>query len=156
LRQWAAIGSLLHESFSTNEKSSQPQTATVHVKNDLVFDVATGRFTTTYKKNPSPEIATNGISKSKLLHGIIDDSIAEATPSNEITFEVGVNGDIVIIDQDLINLSQPNGKDTAGDIKMEDSSAQEKLNTIAKSLDITGDLDIWISWLSDWAQTQTQ
>jgi hypothetical protein len=121
-----------------------------------LFDVATGRFTTIYKKNPSFGVTANGISKSKPVHGIVDES-ADVAPSHEVTFDIGLNGDIAIASQDLFDSSrQSEGKDTtAGDIKMEeDSSSQEKMKTIAKSLDITGDLDIWISWLSEWAHTQ--
>jgi hypothetical protein len=80
--------------------------------------------------------------------------------SGHVTFDILANGEISIVGQNIVKAVDAINRGTDNphhesqrevDIKMEDATlALEKLHTLARSLDISGDLDMWIAWMSLW------
>ena len=132
------------------------------------FDATQGRFAIfSAKERPNP-VRKGGINSSESidLSMILENrdqpngsGAKSITPSaGHVTFDILANGDISIIGQNIIKSADSTNKDSdelrkESEIKLEDASVPiEKVQTMARSLDISGDLDIWVSWMSSWSE----
>ena len=138
---------------------------------DVNFDATQGRFAIFFEKGRPNAIHSNGVDSNESIDLSIllengDKSNARDTkpilPSyGHVTFDIMANGDISIVGQNVVKPLDSTNKgvdnpqqesEKEGDIKMEDAGVSlEKLQTVFRSLDISGDLDIWISWMSTWS-----
>jgi hypothetical protein len=126
---------------------------------DVNFDATQSRFAVFFENGPGEGSLTNEIKLSDILSNGEESSPKHTLcSSGNVTFDVLANGDISIIGQNVIPALDPVKKESEtspkGPQKQDtenmraDEVAVERLQRISKSLDITGDLDVWISWMS--------
>jgi hypothetical protein len=152
LRQWVVIGTLIRESFS--KEAAPDSKPSVRRTVDVNFDVAHGRFAITFSKFDKMKAVTNGVGRVVRLAQAVqnEDAVSSAgkeLPTRQITFDVLQNGDINIVGQDIIELDMPEKSSelNKSDVIMEDGNSSEKLKVFGKVLDITGDIDMFVSWI---------
>lgn len=151
LRQWAVIGSLIRESFLKGP--AQDGKPSVQRTVDVNFDATHGRFAITFSKIADTKSVINGFGGVARLAQVVENgdaafSAGKEKPSRQITFDVLPNGDISVVGQDIIDLdTSEKASEGSKDVTMEDGNVPEKLQTFGKVLDITGDIDMFVSWI---------
>jgi hypothetical protein len=140
-------------------KHSAPSKSTSSRRVDVNFDATQSRFAVFFESGPGEGSLTNGIKLSDILsNGEKSSPKHTLSSSGNVAFDVLANGDISIIGQNVISTlgtvkkesetspKEPQKQDTEN--MRADEVAVERLQRISKSLDITGDLNVWISWMS--------
>jgi hypothetical protein len=132
------------------------------------FDATQGRFAIFSAKGRPNPVRKGGVDSSESIdlsmilengdHTTASGAKSTSPSAGHVTFDILANGDISIVGQNIVKSADTTNKGIdelhkEAEIKMEDASvAVEKVQTVARSLDISGDLDIWVSWMSLWSE----
>jgi hypothetical protein len=131
---------------------------------DVNFDVTQSRFAIFFAHGLTIE-ETNGsngndanVSDSLLAdgeHQLAVDNRETLKPSRQVTFDILANGEVSIAGQNVVKTEIIKEKESLGETLQDHSKAKSehvslslaKLQTLVRSLEITTDIDVWVSWL---------
>jgi hypothetical protein len=140
-------------------RQSGPSKSIFNRRVDVNFDATQSRFAVFFEQGAEDRSQTNGISISSIL---TDGESISSTPtpssSGNVTFDILANGDISVVGQNIVpsldfvkkesETSPKEPKKQESENMQVDEAAVERLQMVSKSLDIAGDLNVWIVWMS--------
>lgn len=152
LRQYAYATSLLRSSFfesgsaagqmntSSSLNTSKLSSPPPKPRPDSKQDVRVG-INLTYTL-PAPRLVVHIPHPESDANPSLVDGIVTKTPLI-ITLDVHVNGELVIVEQNIFNAPGPDA-----DVDMEQADkSEEKVKKLSTALEVCGDLGVWVSWL---------
>lgn len=152
LRQWACINSLLEQSFHGGVEGQLGQDSRHYIKVDTDFDNNFARFT--LKFSPQ-DVTEHPIKLDDLLNKSMGSIAALLDKQSNllirtdvkdvpdlVVIEVLLNGDIHVAEQQVFPGPIP-ARNGSGPVVND----EEKLQRLAKDLDIAGDIDTFVEWI---------